>query len=56
MDKMTKEEFEKHYFRDWTENQLNIVKKEYELEALPCNCDYEDCKGWFMNSKRKDDN
>ena len=43
---MTKEEFEQGY----AERSGMTVERLHELGlgGVPCNCDYEDCKGWQM--------
>lgn len=50
MKSMTKEQFEKQYAKNsnMTVEQLHKLG----LRALPCICNYEDCKGWQMRSNK----
>ncbi len=44
--KITKEDFEKGYAQR-SHVDLQQLKK-WGLEAIPCECNYEDCQGWQM--------
>lgn len=44
---MTKEEFEAYYANN-TKVTVEQLRTKYNRAAIPCDCDYEDCRGWQM--------
>lgn len=48
---MTKEEFEKHWFRYFKQEEIDILKSMYDIEAIPCDCEESGCKGWIMKTQ-----
>lgn len=46
---MTKEEFISMYLKNSGLTQEDYIK--YKMEAIPCDCDYDNCKGWQMKTQ-----
>jgi hypothetical protein len=46
---MTKQEYEEWWLRDKGNTTMTLSElHSYGIEAVPCNCDDNDCKGWRM--------